>query len=123
MVAAGKHLPRSTVPPQSDRQKAKLKVWTADGGKAPGGVSRPCDLRVHPDCTGIGVHRHHRKTAARGGKWEPANKDWACEFCHDVAHGPEADRLGLILHSWDADPTGPSNDVAVLWTPRLGVTA
>lgn len=51
---------------------------------------------------------HEIKTRGRGGSITSAsNRMWVCRKCHDwiTTHPLEAREVGLVLNSWDPDPT------------------
>lgn len=64
-----------------------------------------CEARTEA-CTGQASHVHHKKTRARGGGDDEGNLLAACPSCHKWIHGNplEAQRLGLLLWSWEATP-------------------
>lgn len=68
-----------------------------------------CEAELHPDCTGIGVHRHHRRRRSQGGRDDAPNLLWLCAFCHTAVHADpaEAYRRGLLLRSWETPSDVP----------------
>ena len=55
-------------------------------------------------CRGLADDAHEVLTRARGGSIvDPSNIKLLCRPCHDWvgAHPDEAERLGLLRHSWD----------------------
>lgn len=71
-------------------------------------MTRHCEAELHPDCTGIGHHRHHRKLRRHRDESD-ANTLWLCAFCHTAVHADpaEAYRRGLLLRSWQVPSDVP----------------
>jgi hypothetical protein len=64
-------------------------------------------------CRLVAVDVHERKTRGRGGSpLNPANCMTACRSCHDwlTRHPIEARALGLVLNSWDSEPSARPDD-------------
>jgi hypothetical protein len=68
-----------------------------------------CEARVSPRCSGRSVDVNERLTRARGGSiLNEENLVTVCRRCHDWIHGHpvEAESLGLLVWSWDANRHG-----------------
>lgn len=62
-----------------------------------------CEIRVSPECTGVGTDAHHKLMRSQGGGHDPSNGLFLCRACHDWTHGhPELSYAwGYLVRSTD----------------------
>lgn len=68
----------------------------------------PCGQARASYCEGK-LFYHHRKLRSAGGKDNLPNLVWLCVKHHNGVHDQPlyGYQIGLLLHSWDPDPTEP----------------
>lgn len=72
-----------------------------------GGRCEAAPLWRRDGCQLDGHHLHHRKRRSQGGQHTASNLVHLCHACHRRVHAyvEQAQALGLLLRSWDPDPT------------------